>query len=245
MYKLFDTIQKIGEDFRHRRPPFNDTRFPEERLLDKLPHASNENREHHRMRLVSAFATFDYNRNANRLVDNMLELHRKNPAMLYQPHLDTGDMGAMLANIGFRFPVKDAFGWKFNCRKVHDKYSDDWMALLSECNEDAERFVELLRRENFMYLKGEKIAPMYARIISDEVVMLENLWKLDIPVDTHIRKLSWQLFGNHFLNDDDIRTEWRRLGAEGLERHVLDGALWLIGNNWNEWGADYWHAVLS
>jgi N-glycosylase/DNA lyase len=116
------------------------------------------------------------------------------------------------------------------------------------------RLVNRLEADDFNCLKGVKIAPMYARIIDDEVCDLHNIWELDIPVDTHIRRLSRDLFNseNEFfrvgkeVNDDEIRFVWRELAKEhDISRHIVDGGLWLIGNNWDSWGKEYWEEITS
>lgn len=85
---------------------------------------------------------------------------------------------------------------------------------------------------------------MYARIVNDNVAELTNMWHLEIPVDTHIRRLSKALFLQPEMSDDEIRVRWRHVAqSHDITRHVVDGALWHIGNKWDEWGEDYWNEV--
>lgn len=236
-------IRTIEEDFENGAGPFSDVTFPEERLLDEIPHTTKEGK----LRVISAFATFDYNRDANQLVDNLIELYETDPYKFKPssvPLVEYEDeLAEIFSEIGFRYPSRDAHAWCKNSAIICEQYNGRWTELLLETGCDAPTLVERLSDDDFNCLKGVKIAPMYARIIDDEVCDLSGVWDLDIPVDTHIRKLSHDLFSDD-LSDDMIREEWRGLAIEtDISRHVVDGALWHIGNQWDNWGEDYWTEV--
>lgn len=44
------------------------------------------------------------------------------------------------------------------------------------------------------------------------------------------------------MSDDEIREKWRevRHSMDNISLHVVDGALWQIGNNWGE---QYWKNI--
>jgi hypothetical protein len=89
---------------------------------------------------------------------------------------------------------------------------------------------------------------MYCRIINDKVTELDKLWELDIPVDTWVRKISKELFEgeDEDLSDDDLRDRWYLYGvSNSVDKHVVDGGIWQIGNNLNEWGGDYLKELLE
>lgn len=237
-------IKRIEQDFANRDEPFDDIEFPEERLLKELPHNSMEDRA----KIVSIFATLDYNRNAGQLVDNIIELHDRQPNFFdaWKIHKSENVLEQVFEDIGFRYPSRDSSGWHKNNQILRENYSGKWTELLLTAKADAEGLVELLRDEEFLYLKGDKIAPMYARFIDQYVAPMDNLWVLEIPVDTHIRRLSLDLFDDwvNVTTDDDIREVWMdRANKYGIERHVVDGALWQIGNNWDDWGEGYWDSL--
>ncbi len=236
-----EMIRQIERDFKQCNGPFESIEFPEQRLLDELPHATMEDRA----RLVSAFCTFDYNRNANQLVDNLIEFHDQAEILFdayYSPTED--EIHGFFEDIGFRYPNRDARAWSRNCEILQDEYNSQWTELLLSVSADATSLVERLRDDDFLYLKGDKIAPMYARIIDDEVAPLTNVWDLEIPVDTHIARLSRDLFDEPDMSHDLIRQEWRGLAIEAdINRQVVDGALWMIGNNWEDWGKQYWNSL--
>lgn len=246
-----DKIQQIEQDFTEQQPPFDDVEFPEERLIRKVQVMVGDSDERvslsmeDRLRLVSAFSTFDYNRNANQLVDNLLEL-QENHARLFDAWQvnSSGELEAIFEEIGFRYPSRDAHAWAKNCRILRQEYHGKWHELLMDTEMNAPKLIERLNDDDFNCLKGVKIAPMYCRIINDEVAPIDGLWDIDIPVDTHIRRLSKELFGDDDLDDDQIRDMWQFYGLQnGISRHIVDGALWHIGNKWDDWGEDYWNSL--
>lgn len=244
---IIDSIKKIESDFEGRDGPFENVQFPEQRLLEELPHNSVEDRAI----IASAFSTFDYNRNANSLVDSLVELYEIDDGYgtnHFDPHdivsLDGDKLKSQFASVGFRYPSRDSRGWQVNNEILLDQYNGRWTNLIEHVDYDAPSLVKQLQNDGFLYLKGVKIAPMYARIIDNEVTPLDNIWELDIPVDTHVRRLSQQLFGAPEMTDDGVRRIWRRMGEEHeINRAIVDGALWHIGNKWGDWGEDYFEKI--
>jgi endonuclease III len=246
-----DAIEQIETDFSEQNEPFDDIEFPEERLLEEAADAAYVSDKtadfshEEKLRLISMFATFDYNRDANQLVDNVVEVFENNPHYI-RPHQvdDEEELTECFEDVGFRYPSRDAAAWVKNCRILREKYHASWSEMLLESGLDAPTLVEGLEKDDFNCLKGVKIAPMYARIVSNEVAELDRLWELDIPIDTHVRTLSKKLFGDDEMSDDEIRDQWYVYGVQyGIDRHVVDGALWQIGNNWDQWGEDYWESL--
>lgn len=239
-------IEQISTDFSERNPPFDTVTFPEERLIKDVSvmvGGSDEPTDlsiEDRLRLVSAFATFDYNRDANQLVDKLIAL-QKGASHLFDPWEATNEdeIENTFESLGFRYPSRDAHAWAKNCRILRETYHGKWHELLLSTGLDAVKLVQTLEDDDFNCLKGVKIAPMYARIINDEVCELTKLWELDIAVDTHIRKLSKEIFQED-LTDDEIREHWYMYAiSNDIDRHIVDGAMWQIGNNFDEWGEDY------
>lgn len=243
-----DKIEQIEQDFTEQNEPFDDVEFPEERLIREIKVLAGDTDEpislsmEDRLRLVSAFSTFDYNRDANQLVDNLLVLQKQHSEFYDAWNVNSaGELEAIFEEIGFRYPSRDATAWAKNCRILRQQYHGRWHELLLDTGLDAPSLIERLEDDDFNCLKGVKIGPMYARIINDEVAALDQLWELDIPVDTHIRRLSKDLFGEEDATDDEIRDMWRFYGLQNdISRHLVDGALWHIGNKWDDWGEEYW-----
>jgi hypothetical protein len=245
-----DAIQRIEQDFEQNSGPFADVEFPETRLVRELKVQAGDTDEpihfdmEERARIAAIFCTFDYNRNANQLVDNLLELQEKD-ANLFDPwHVRSkGELKAYFEDIGFRYPNRDANGWYKNCEILRNQYNGRVTELMLSVSSNAPDLVEQLNDDDFLYLKGAKIAPMFARILNDEVAPLDGLWELDIPADTHIIGLTEELTDTE-MNADDTRTWWQVIGEQGdISRHIVDGAMWQIGNNWQEWGQEYFAEV--
>jgi hypothetical protein len=247
-----ETIEQIESDFAAGEPPFDNIEFPEERLLEEVKNQKTDtdvtvylNKEE-RLQLLSSFSMLDYNRDANQLVDNLLELHAWEPRLFDPWYIQgSGQMEYYFEEIGFRYPNRDAKAWAKNSRILREKYSGKWSELLLETGCDAKKLVEQLDEDGFNVLKGVKVSPMFARFVDEYVADLDNLWELDIPVDTHISKISQELFQED-LSDDEIRDRWYFYAIQNnIDRSVVDGALWQIGNNRDEWGADYLKELLD
>lgn len=248
MSRPAEVARQLEHDFTFDVSPFDEVEFPEERLLREVDNSTEWRlTAEDKLAVVSLFATLDYNRNANQLVDKLLEAIDHSGVNILNPHeVSTAETAVqtIFDEIPTRYPSTDASGWVNNCCIIVDMYNGMWTEFLLSTNCDAPTLVERLESDDFKYLKGDKIAPMYARIIHDEVCHLTSIWETEIPVDAHIRRLSRDLFDSPDMDDDMIRREWRVLAQDAeIERHVVDGALWQIGNNWNEWGEDYWEEV--
>lgn len=240
---MIETIRTIEDDYDSRRPPFDNATFPEERVLDHVEPASREQRAI----AVTLFSMFDYNRDATRLAENIVELYDEEPALTdfsVVQQLDERRVADHFEQIGFRYPNRDARTLYKNASIIHDDYDDSLLALYCDVSCNAPSLVERLDDDGFLCLSGDKIAPMYVRFVDDYICPLSNVWELDIPVDTHIRRLSRDLFDDSMMDDDEIRRTWRSVAYDhDVSRHVVDAALWQIGANWNEWGEDYWTEV--
>jgi hypothetical protein len=201
-----------------------------------------------RARIVAMFCTFDYNRDANQLVDKLLQLHDHADGKGFFDPWHVGSKKELeyhFDKIGFRYPNRDAKGWAKNCEILKNKYNGRVTELMLSVSSNAPDLVEQLNDDDFLYLKGDKIAPMFARILNDEVASLNDMWMLDIPVDTHIHRLTEELTDTE-MSADDVRAWWGVVGEQAdISLHVVDGGLWFIGNKWDDWGKQYWEEVTS
>lgn len=242
----YDTIQRISDDFENRKGPFSDVTFPEEELLEEAAPFPAQ-----RANMLFAFCTLDYNRDARQLKDNLVELYEDDPVWFAPKTLtnDTtsytlDDLNDIMSDIGFRYKNRDSQGlWK-NYNILSENYGNV-RNLLASVDYKAPALVKQLREDDFSYIKGKKLAPFFARVLHDEVSVrkLDQIWSVDIPVDTHIRTLTQKITGEE-MSDDEIRRFWQVCGDEkDIERHVVDGALWHIGNQWDNWGEDYFEKV--
>lgn len=239
-----DRIAKLAEDFDNERGPFSMDNFPEARLVERLGDEGKAN-------YLSLFCTLDYNRSVDQLVDNIFELAEVDDGYgtdYFEPEdvvqVPEDEMKSVFTSIGFRYGNRDAMGWRENCETINNQFYGDWSNLHEQVSYNAPRLVKAMRKLDLKFIKGKKLAPFYARVVNDYVHPLDDVWKLDIPVDVHIRRLSRDLFDEPEMNDDTIRAMWRDLGVKhDISPAIVDGALWQIGYSWDDWGEDYWEAL--
>jgi len=239
-----DKIDRLAHEFENEIGPFSADNFPEARLVEQFG-------EEQRAEYLSAFCTWDYNRRVDQLVKNMIELAEIDDGYstdyFYPPDVvgvPEDEMQAVFQSIGFRYGSQDAAIWQDNCTIITNKFGGSWSNLHEASGYHAPTLVKLLRDHDFKYIKGKKLAPFYARVVNDYVTELDDVWKLPIPVDTHIRRLSRDLFDDEEMGDDKIRTRWREIGEErSVSPAMVDGALWQIGYSWDDWGENYWEGL--
>ena len=244
-----DVIDQIETDVRESNEPFDDIEFPEERLLETVSEdAMFIGSMEGRLSVLVMFAMFDYNRNANQLTDNLIELYKRRPQW-YNP--TTAPFTETVAeelfeDIGFRYPSRDAHAYVENMARFRDKYHGSIHELLLAASSDAEQLIEQLESDDFLVLKGDKISPMVCRFINEYVCPLSSMEKIHIPVDTHIARLSRKLLEDPDLSKDEIRDTWQSVSNQhDVSLHIIDKALWQIGNNWDDWGSQYWENIVE
>jgi hypothetical protein len=237
----FDKIEKINSDFENSKAGFDKTKFPEKRLSRKLG-------EDKKLEYLTVFVMWDYNRSVDQLVENIIEIYNNDKNFFevenVVENMTIEDLKNITNKVKTRYNNRDAEYYYDNVSIIYEEYNKDWENLLKTTNYDAKRLVEELREKNFKTLSGDKLAPFYARVINDEYKELENLWELEIPVDTHIRRLSKDLFDKENMSDDQIRQKWREIGEKlDISPHIIDGGLWQVGYDWDDWGKEYWRKL--
>jgi hypothetical protein len=232
-------ITQLSEDFSEGRAPFDTEYLPEQDALEQVPDEFD-------LDLLAYGVMLDYNRNASQLWGNIIELfERDNRHFIpkYAAMIDTETLQDRFAEIGFRYPNRDAKGWIDNSQIIVDSFDGSWYNLLTRADFDAVRMKRIIEDYGFKYLKGDKLCPFFIKVVHMNVTDLERVWQLPIPVDVHIRKLSHKLIGQE-VDDDEIRTYWRELGQDyDINPMTADTALWIIGNQWSSWGEEYWAEV--
>ncbi|MEM3986899.1 MAG: hypothetical protein QXR39_09000 [Candidatus Methanomethylicia archaeon] len=142
-------------------------------------------------------------------------------------------------------PQKDAYIWRTIGVTFYKKWNGDPKNFLQSCNWDAPTILERLKKDthlykgrrvpDFPYLRGDKIGPLWLRMLRDNVgfTKLENLDKIPIPVDVHVARatLTTGVVGGQFkgkLNDlfEYIRKAWfesvKGLNAKNRPMIALD-----------------------
>jgi hypothetical protein len=142
-------------------------------------------------------------------------------------------------------PKKDAYIWRTVGVSFHKKWGGDPRNFLADCNFDA---LDILRRlktdthsragrevADFPYLRGDKIGPLWLRILRDNIGIsgIKRLQEVPIPVDVHVARASLAIgvvrgsFSGKLVDlFPTIREAWfasvRGLSANGREMIALD-----------------------
>lgn len=227
-----DMIQKIEKDINSMNKPFDMNDLPEVEAFKRVNFFLDN--------FLTLGTSINYNRNADQLWKNCLELYNKSFRYFASPEFyNLEDLEFTFEEIGFRYYNRDAKGWYKNHKIIENTYGSV-KNMVKKSNYDGPKLVQEIKNSEFLYLKGDKLAPFYVKLVDRELYSLDKMWEIDIPVDTHIRRLSKELIGKENISDDEIRAWWRQ---KDCSRMVVDTGLWLIGNNWDSWGEDYWTSL--
>jgi hypothetical protein len=102
-------------------------------------------------------------------------------------------------------PTKDAWIWRTNSLTFQKKWSGDPVNFLADCKFDAPTVLNRLRNDthfdgyrlspDYLYLKGNKIAPLWLRMLRDNagVDTLVNMDQIPVPVDVHVARATLAL----------------------------------------------------
>lgn len=173
-----------------------------------------------------------------------------NPKLVHETHYDKFAKDLQKHELAKR-PNKDARIWRTNAITFHKKHNGDPRRLFETCNWDSLVILRQLKSEthkykgrklkDFVYLGGDKIGPLWLRMLRDNVGIdkLKNLEKVPIPVDIHVARSSLttgvvhgQFEGRLEEIFDDIRDAWfecvKGLNIDDREMIALDvdEALW-------------------
>lgn len=163
---------------------------------------------------------------------------------------------------------RDANIWYTISATLYEEYDSNPMQLFEAKGHDARSIfdhVQTARREEpaheeirmtkaFPYLGGEKVGPLWLRLIDDLVTPLEGVELLPLPVDAQIVKVTNYLFDTEYPSDpsdsekEEIRDLWHPFCKEhDISTAELDDAFWRIGEqgNWDDWGKEYLDNLLA
>ncbi|MFC1936763.1 hypothetical protein ACFLYP_03760 [Chloroflexota bacterium] len=225
LYKSFSTIGIHGH-----------TEMPEDILPVGVKHGSLEH-----LLLITLTISIDYQRDA----DLLWESSRKSfedPQInyLFRPeqlhYVPITKIIEDMQKFGLsKKPRKDAKIWQTVGISFYKKWDGDPRNFLEDCDWFGPRILERLKLDNhkygnamrndFPYLRGDKIGPLWLRMLRDNVGLsdLQGLEEVPIPVDIHIARASLALGliqGTYSgpLNNifDAIRSVWAD-SVRGLE----------------------------
>lgn len=127
---------------------------------------------------------------------------------------------------------KDAWIWKSIGTTFYKKWNSDPRNFLADCSYDAPTVLARLKKDaheyrgrqapDFPYLRGDKIGPMWIRMLRDNagISKLKRLSRIPIPVDIHIARatLSLGIVKGHGCCSSEqlynlVREAWNRIYA--------------------------------
>ena len=145
--------------------------------------------------------------------------------------------------------TNDADAWI----KLSNSFSQYWngnpLDFIEDCHWNGKTILERLKLDkhqgsrDFPYLSGDKIGPLWVRMIRDNVGIekINNLNKIPIPVDIHIARATFTLGVIHGtfngpLSDSfpEIREAWRKgvMGLNSIDREMIaldvDEPVWML-----------------
>jgi len=139
---------------------------------------------------------------------------------------------------------KDSDIWKRVSVSFVTDYKSDPRNLIEECGRDAiqlyERKYDMRFKKKFPSLSGDKIFPLWIRMLHDNVgISLKNLDKMPIPVDVHVARatfttgcLTGEYEGNIANVSPEINETWKQIVAH-LKHSKLKYALQMDESLWH------------
>ena len=115
---------------------------------------------------------------------------------------------------------RDPDWWWENATNLYEAYDSDPRVLLANEDYRAPKIKQTVSRERFLGLRGDKICPLWLRLMDEEVHPLEQIERISIPVDFHIvgitNKLAERDFDQYEKDDlETLRNYWRILCEMG------------------------------
>lgn len=229
--------ETLVEDFRNGDGPFGNDPAPENTYIGDI--GSNEDRA----RFLTFGAALDYQRPAERHWDTMWHMYEAYPELFVPSEAcEKGErwLQSLFSAYGVRFPNRDSDTWQRIARILDDDHDGSVITMIEDEQYDAVDLMELVREGDFPLLGGVKICPFWIRLLHDHVHSLRNVYRVDIPVDVQVRRVTTELDGVSVEDDDDVREFWRYVGGRiDVPPFQLDEPLWQIGRYWDDWGEDY------
>jgi hypothetical protein len=220
--------------------------MPEDIIPDGIERGSLEH-----VLFITLTVSLDYLRDAPALWESARETHEDpetkylfKPELIHKTPYDKFAKDLQKYKLSKRYN-KDSYIWRTNATTFHKKWNGDPRKFLEDCNWDSLLILKRLKSDthdlngrkikDFTYLGGDKIGPLWLRMLRDnvEINKLKNLEKVPIPVDIHVARASLATGVVHGqfegrLEDifNEIRSAWfesvKRLNIEDREMIALD-----------------------
>lgn len=127
---------------------------------------------------------------------------------------------------------EDPHIWYRNCLTFYREYENEPYNLVAENGFDAVTLLEFMRsdeeKSKYLSLTGDKVGALWVRLVDEQIEDLDRIEEVQIPVDSHIRKLTKSLLGED-LTDTEVRDFWFGIrDRTGLVPVQIDKPLWLL-----------------
>jgi len=196
------------------------TEMPEDTVPDSVRRGSLEH-----LLFITLTVSIDYQRDAPALWESSRRSFEDpgtrylfGPKSLYESSLDQIVKDMQKHKLSKK-PHRDAIIWRTVGGTFHQKWKGDPREFVKSCNWDSLRVFKKLNdsASDFPYLRGQKIGPLWLRMLRDNVGLeqLRNLDKIPIPVDIHVARATLAVgvvrgqarisFASLF---EDIRRAW-------------------------------------
>lgn len=201
--------------------------------------------------------SIDYMRDADVLWNNSRKTHTDpdtnylfNPKALSEINFQLIKRDLQKHHVALR-PDKDANIWRTAGISFYKKWDGDPRNFLADCGWDAPKILNRLKtdyhiynnhpRNDFPYLRGDKIGPLWLRMLRDNagITQLKNLDQVPIPVDVHVARstlcmgiVKGQYKGSMNRMYEYIRKAWfesvreLRVGEREMIALDIDESLW-------------------
>lgn len=180
-------------------------------MPEDAPPEGVEKRSLEYIRFITMVVSLDYQRDANALWRHARETYAdQGTRYLFDPEEFTEDMlhGAKFNKVKddmqkyklSKRPTKDARIWITNAISLKRDWGSDPREIFKRNGWDAVKILECIRdaknpeghKPAFCYLKGEKIGPLWIRMLRDSAGLEEfkNLENVPMPVDIHVARAT-------------------------------------------------------
>jgi hypothetical protein len=202
--------------------------MPEDELPDGVEKGSLE----HRL-FITLTVAIDYMRDSNQVWDSARQTFADNntrylfdPGAIHEAGLTQVRRDLLQHGLALR-PDRDARTWHTIGTTLHREWQGDPRLFLKDCGWDAPEILARLKvdshlengacKADFPYLRGDKIGPLWLRMLRDNVGIteLQHLEEVPIPVDRHIARatlttgvVKGQYNGPLATIYEDIRQAW-------------------------------------
>ncbi len=251
--RLGEVAVNIDDDYRNRRSPFKEVFGVTTPITDQL-----ESRRDKAL-FLTLTTSLNRQRDAERLYSKFERLWYDehwifDPETLIEDHT-FDELAALFKEEGTRYGTKDAEVWYEISRTLYREFDSDPMNLFEQFDYNRQQISEYVVKASgdtrffkhgrlFPALRGDKIRPVWLRLISRQVHPLGQMDGADVAVDTHIREITNKILGRTYTDSaadkQNIREFWRRVcEPHDIMPIEIDGPLWYIHRDWDTWGRRY------